>query len=389
MVLSLPSRKRLTPTRSQFGMIFPDQLDSLYSLLSCARPSSAEIIEVILRKAMLGDGLDLEDAAALLTAPSEWNDRIFDAASALNLKVKGKQITFYGVVYIHDFCINHCTYCGDSVHVCGYKRKLLSPDEFVEDVSTLLSHHALKEICFLMGEAPKRFNTEQLIQYLGLVPGIYREKIILNIPPLSSEDFKRVRAGVPNNRLHFRVFQETYDKDIYRREHLKGPKMDFEWRVNSQTRARQTGFDETGHGVLYGLNDKPDGALFDTLAMLAHARCLHADFGKWSQSMSFPRLQPAPGVKYSPPGSVDDDTLVRCVAVIKLAAPQIDTVITCRESAEFRRRIRTIVNIEDFAARPGPGGNVDPQTRQQMFLPDMRTGEEVREEMAHDGYKVQ
>jgi 2-iminoacetate synthase len=370
-------------------MRFPNEIARLYELLTVSSSVSESVREDILSKATNGNGLSLQEAAVLLTAPAFWGGRIFASASELNARIKAKAITFYGVVYIHDYCVNHCTYCGDSVHAVDAKRKLLTQDEFVADVKALLSHHPLKQICFLMGEDWLRFKHDHLVKYLQAIAPIYREKIILNVPPLSVGQFRKIRDALPNNRLQFRVFQETYDPEIYVHEHLRGPKVNYEWRVDSQARALEAGFDEVGHGVLYGLNNKEHGHLFETLAMLAHARDLKEKFGKRSQSMSFPRVLPAPDIDYHPAAQIDGDTLKRCISVVKLADSQIDTVITCRETAMFRRQIRPIVNIEDYAARPGPGGNSMPEARQQMFLPDMRCGEEVRIEMIGDDYKVQ
>lgn len=362
-------------------------LPSFYGLLKTSAQSTDTEIENVLSCASNGYGLTLDEAAILLTAPESWKQRIFKCASRVNKRIKGQTITFYGVVYIHDYCINDCRYCGDSSHASG-SRKLLSEQELITDVKALLHHHPLKEICFLMGEDPGRFNHYQFVRYLRTISEIYKEKIVLNIPPLSVRRFSKIRDALPNSYLHFRVFQETYDREIYSREHIKGPKKDFDWRLASQSRALEAGFNEVGHGLLYGLNDKKNGYLFDTLALIAHTRELYKIFGKQSQSISFPRIQPAPGINYKPLAKVDDDELIRCVSVVKLTEPQIDTVITCRETAKFRRRIRPIVNIEDFAARPGPGGNSIPEVRQQMFLPDMRSGEEVRDEILCNGYTV-
>jgi 2-iminoacetate synthase len=338
---------------------------------------------------MTGQGLTLDQAAILLSAPDHWNDRIFECASDVNLRAQNRVVRFYGVVYIHDYCVNHCSYCGDSAHAIGAKRKLLTKDEFIADVNALLSRHPLREICFLMGEDWRTFSHDQLTSYMKTVSNIYDGKIILNVPPLTIDQFRRIREALPHNKLQFRVFQETYDADIYRREHLHGPKTNIEWRINSQARALEAGFDEVGHGVLYGINDKPWGHQFDTLAMIAHSKYLKDHYDKRSASMSFPRVLPAPDIAYHPASSIKDDTLIRCISVAKLADPLISTIITCRETDALRRSIRKIVNIEDFSARPGPGGNSISDVRQQMFLPDMREGEAIREEMIRDGYKVQ
>jgi len=349
-------------------------------------PSESDV-ERILGVAALGKGLSTADTASLLLAPARFGKTIFDAAAALNARTKGKRITFYGVIYIHDFCVNLCRYCGDSIHAEHPGRRVLSPSEFQREFDTLLGRHPLREICVLMGESIRKFPFEKLVEYLGSVSGRYSEKLILNIPPLGVEEFRELRRTLPNNRLHFRVFQETYDRDIYMREHTHGPKKDFDWRLAAQDRALEAGFDEVGHGVLYGLNDKNWGAEFDTLAMLTHAANLFARHGKRSQSMSFPRLRAAPGL-VPRESELSDERLVRCIAASKLTMPTIDTVLTCRESATFRRATRPIVNIEDFAARPGPGGNSDERTHQQMILPDLRSGEAVREEIEGDGFEV-
>lgn len=104
--------------------------------------------------------------------------------------------------------------------------------------------------------------------------------------------------------------------------------------------------------------------------------------------MSFPTAQDSPDVSYRPTLRIAEDQLQRALSVTKLTAPEIDTVLTCRESAAVRRRLRPVVNIEDFAARPGPGGNSDPAVRQQMSLGDMRPGDEICQEMKADGYEV-
>lgn len=369
-------------------MQFPNELPSLYDLLRCARSATHEDRVAALAAASSGVGLSLEEAALLLAAGPDWSDPIFEHASAINRSIKGRRIEFYGVVYIHDYCVNSCHYCGDSREAKA-RRRLLTLEEFRRDVQALLSRWPLRQICFLMGEDPQRFPFGRLVEYLQDLTTYYDEEVILNIPPLSADRFATLRRELPpKNPLQFRVFQETYDRQVYAREHTHGPKKDFDWRVASQARALEASIDRVGLGVLYGLNEDPNGVAFETLAMLAHARDLHRRFGRWPKTMSFPTAQDSPDVDYRPSLRITEDQLRRALAVAKLSAPQVDTVLTCRESAEVRRRLRPVVNIEDFAARPGPGGNSDPAVRQQMSLGDMRSGEEVSREMRADGYEV-
>jgi len=368
-------------------LAFPKRLDKLYGTLAEAVHDDCEFRSRCLDKASVGVGLNIREASSILTAPDDWDDRIADAAAKVNAARNGRHITFYGVVYIHDACINECVYCGDSRRIL-FKRRILSKDELLRDVRALIERHDFREICFLMGEAPTQFTTEDLVGYLQAVAEIYRGKIVLNISPLSVEGFARIRQALPDNILQFRVFQETYDPDIYKETHLAGPKVDMYARIDSQQRALDAGFDEVGHGVLYGLNAKTLGAEFDTIAVLTHAFHLKSMYGKWSRTMSFPRIQPIPDARHEIPNSVSDSRLARCIATVKLTVPGIETIITCRETAELRRTLRPMINIEDYAARPGPGGNSMPEVHMQMLLPDMRSGDEIKREMINDGYIV-
>jgi 2-iminoacetate synthase len=361
----------------------------LYGLFRRNTREQSSTVDDILTHAKECKGLTLEEAATLLVTPLEYGKAIIDAAAIVKHATKGRLVTFYGVVYIHDYCVNSCPYCGDSLTSKHAARKLLSPEEFLADLSALCSKHDFKEICFLAGEDTKHFPANDLAHYLLLARQVYQQKININVAPMSTDDFKLIRKKVPG-RLHFRVFQETYDRDIYAREHTRGPKRDFDWRIESQMRALDAGFDEIGQGVLYGLNDKEYGSEFETLAMLAYAQDIKAKYGRYPQSMSFPRLRQAEGVEsYHVPKPITEDQLKRFVAVTKLTIPEVDTVITCRETAKFRREIRPIVNIEDFGAKPGPGGNSFESVHFQMSLPDSRSGSEVRDEMVKEGYEVQ
>lgn len=224
-------------------------------------------------------------------------------------------------------------------------------------------------------------------------------------------DFARVKASISGNKLQFRVFQESYHPDIFAREHpdydfnnddikklvnflykyngAVPTKKDLWFRVNSQARALIAGFDEVGLGGLFGLNDTRFGSKFEILALYLHAKYLYQVFGLYPASISFPRILNSHGVEYKVASPVSEEELKHLVAVTKLAVPESKLIITCRESAEFRRELRPIVNIEDFEARPGPGGNIDSDsTELQMEIKDRRKGSKIMEEMERDGYYV-
>jgi len=348
-------------------------------------PAENKDVDLILETAKRGVGLSIEEAAKLLTAGMHSSSSIIVSAKKLNERIKKKIITFYGVIYIHDWCTNKCSYCGDSCHIQRENRKLLTLKEFIKEITTLIKRHPLKELCFLMGEDTQKFPNSKLIDYLKAASDIYKETIILNVPPQTIQGFKAIRNVVKND-LQFRVFQETYDRSAYEIHHQKGRKRNFKQRVESQCRAIDSGFDSVGLGVLYGLSDNP---FFETLAMLSHAQQIEKKHGKVVKSFSFPRLLSAPGVDGLETPGISDKNLERCIAVAKLTMPHVNTIVTCREKAEMRRLLRPLVNTEDFQARPGPGGNANPdETHLQMNLGDLRTGKEVLEEIKGSGFEI-
>ena len=367
------------------------------------------------------------DVGILLYADTKYQDIILEKAKKINKLLYDKVIKFYGVSYVSDFCLETCRYCGDNLYSnrtewermirskndtknLSFPRHFLSPRDLKRDIEALLKKHpGLEQICLLSGDTPT-LNTERWIASISEVIKIYNKKIILNIPPLDITEFRKIRNAFPNVIFQFRVFQETYDEKIYRREHpyynfkdqrtlksmnaflkekrYNSAKADFWARVYSQERAIIAGFDEYGIGALFGLNDGPHGSFFEVLAFKRHAEYMHIKYGLWPQTISFPRILPSKGIDYKVPKPVNDLDFERIIAVTKIAIPQSELIITCRENAEFRRKVRPIINIEDYEARPGPGGNMSDDIIYQMEIVDRRSGQEIKKEMEKDGYKT-
>jgi 2-iminoacetate synthase len=391
-------------------------------------------LKAILQNTLDGRPLSPDEVAFLFFRKDEKERKmIFQTAERLNLAIHGhknkRAITFYGVVYLSDFCVNTCRYCGDNIYSkredwkyvisdshltlnkLEKRRRVLSKDLFAKDVIALLEKHPkISEICLLSGDTPF-LTTDRLIEYIRILTSFYNGRIILNIPPLSLKDFSRIRKVVTSNILQFRVFQEAYDPVIYAREHpfydftvptakkMKDflmkynggvpSKCDFHFRLLSQSRALLAGFDEVGLGVLFGLNDTEFGSKFEILAFYMHSWYLYRNFGVFPYSISFPRILPSNGVEYRIPETVDPEELKHLIAITRLAIPQAKLIITCRETAEFRNEIRPIINIEDFEARPGPGGNLfGDNALFQMEIQDRRKGKEIMQEMLNEGYYV-
>lgn len=404
------------------NLIFND----IIPLLSfCKKSISSKKISNVFERLKNFIPISDEDTGYLLFAPQEFSEKIFNEAKKINQLLFDKIIKFYGVSYISDFCLETCRYCGDNIysnrkewediikrtHINGKIKSpkyFLTAQELKNDVLALLNKHpGLEQLCILSGDTPT-LNVSRWIESLLTVSEIYDKKIILNIPPLHINAFRKIRNALPNNKLQFRVFQETYDEDIYKREHphynyddrrtlklraailkekrFNSAKANFWARLYSQERALLAGFDEFGLGVLFGLNDGPHGSFFEVIALKRHSEYMFKKYGLVPETISFPRILPSKGVDYKTPKFVSDKEFERIIAVTKLAIPQAELILTCREHAEFRRKLRSIINIEDFEARPGPGGNMSNDVVFQMEIIDRRTGKEIKDEIENDGF---
>ena len=372
-------------------------------------------IDGVLKKIQKKIKLNDLDIGILLYAPEKYSKTIISEAIKLNEYIFKKEIEFYGVIYTSDFCIETCSYCGDNItslrkSVPKQPKHFLSIDELKNDLNALLRKWpSLNQVCLLSGDNPKE-NLDTWINYLNVISSYFKGKIILNKEPLNFLEFKRIKDAFTNHKLQFRVFQETYDSLIYEREHryygevltnksvesrflqkkgiLYPPKTDFNFRLMSQERAILAGFDEYGLGILLGLNNNEHNSKFEILALKKHADFLYAKYGLWPATISFPRILPSQGVNYKLPSMVDDDAFLKLLSVTRFAIPYSKIINTCRESAEMRNSARSLINIEDFEARPGPGGNSFSEVIGQMEIVDKRSGREIADEIVSQGFKL-
>lgn len=354
------------------------------------------------------------DTSILLKSPNKFNELIFEKAKNLNEYLYNKKMNFYGVVYVSDFCIETCSYCGDNIYSDREEQKgfkhFLSDDDLKKDIKALLMKNPkIPEICILSGDSPK-LEVNRWIRYLESAFSVYTGKIILNTEPFSYFDFLKIRNHFPTKTLQFRVFQESYDPIVYDNEHkyyteieqitqksrdflhkqkiMTPPKKNFNFRLFSQERAILAGFNEYGLGVLFGLNNMEHKSQFEIIALKKHSEILYDKYGMYPSTISFPRILPSKGVNFKTKYSVDDAEFIKLISITRLCIPYAKLIITCRETPEFRNKIRPVINIEDYEARPGPGGNCATNVIFQMEIADRRTGDEVRNDIISQGFEI-
>lgn len=305
------------------------------NLLKTSKGASKEEIQEILDKAERLEGLSHKEVAALLvTDENEHVERIFDIAGKIKEKIYGNRVVVFAPLYISDYCVNKCKYCG---YKCDqdFDRRRLTMDELREEVA-ILEQMGHKRLALEAGEDPVNCDIDYVLECIDTIYDMKLEngeirRVNVNIAATTVEEYKQLKeVGIGT----YILFQETYHKKTYEEVHPVGPKHNYEYHLTAFDRAMEAGIDDVGGGVLFGLY-KAD---YEVLGLMIHNEYLEENYGVGFHTISVPRLKPAAGsplTEYK--HLVDDETFKRLVAIIRLAVPYTGMIISTREDEQMRR----------------------------------------------------
>jgi 2-iminoacetate synthase len=361
----------------------------LTDLLRTAQPDAARVDD-ILAKSLAKQPLALDETAVLLAADDPaMVERILSTARQLKRDVYGNRIVLFAPLYVGNDCVNDCAYCGFKRSNRDAIRRTLTHDELVAQVEALerVGH---KRLILVYGEHPK-YNASFIADTVRTVYGVKVgrgsiRRVNINAAPQDHEGYRIIKqAGIGT----YQIFQETYHHETYARLHPASTrKADYLWRLDALGRAFEAGCDDMGIGALFGLYDWR----FEVLGLVQHALHLQKRYGVGPHTISFPRLQPAAGVRTDSRYLVTDDQFKRLVAILRLAVPYTGLIMTARERPEIRREVMAFgVSQIDAGSRIEIGGYTEAgdtqvMQREQFMLGDIRPLDVVMRELIQDGY---
>ncbi|MBQ7640043.1 MAG: [Bacteroidales bacterium] len=332
-------------------------------------------IRAIFAKSKNKEPLTLEETAKLLAIESpEMEKELFETAHELKQSIYGNRIVLFAPLYIGNYCINDCKYCGFRKSLRTTIRKTLSDAELVQEVESLenLGH---KRLILVYGESPlysPEFiaHTVRKVYETKVGKGSIR-RVNINAAPLDVEGYKIVKAAGIGT---FQVFQETYHKETYKIYHPADTrKGDYLWRLTAMDRAFEGGIDDMGIGALFGLYDWR----FEVLGLVAHAIHLKETFGVGPHTISFPRIQPANGLNREDlPYLVSDQHFKRLVAILRLAVPYTGLIMTARENEAVRNEVMEFgVSQIDSGTKLEIGGYQEKKSEQELNREQFQIGD--------------
>ena len=351
-------------------------------------------VQSILEKARACKGLTHREAAVLLeVTDAEVLNNINRSAKVIKEKIYGNRIVLFAPLYISNYCVNNCDYCGYKHTNGDFLRRKLSLDELADEVLVLqeLGH---KRLVVEAGEDPVNCDIDYVVEAIRTIYSVKVgngsiRRVNINIAATTVEDYAKLRDAEIGTYI---LFQETYHRPTYAAMHPQGPKCDYDWHTTAMDRAQMGGIDDVGIGVLYGLYDHK----YDTIAMLMHAEHLEERFGVGPHTVSVPRLREAENVNLNVyPHLVKDEDFKKLVAVLRLAVPYAGMILSTREEPSFRDEvIRLGISQVSAGSCTGVGGYMEtkqaaegqPTEKPQFEVSDHRSPEEIILGLCQDGY---
>jgi 2-iminoacetate synthase len=258
----------------------------------------------------------------------------------------GKVIRLFAPLYLSNECINNCQYCGFS-RDNPILRVTLSVSEVASEAHALKTQ-GFRNILLVAGEHPKFVSNGYLQECVRVLHESF-PSISLEVGPMETEEYQPMVAAGAEGLV---VYQETYDRGVYRQMHTAGPKRDFDWRLLTPERAYAAGFRRLGIGALFGLGNWR----MEAIAVAAHAQYLLRHCWKAQLTISLPRLRPCAG-EFQPLTQLNDRELVQLVCAFRLMFPDVGLVLSTREPAGLRNGLIPLgITLMSAGSHTEPGG---------------------------------
>ncbi len=349
------------------------------------KAGDAALVREIIAKARDFKGLSFAESAILSYVEDETLvTEMFSAASDIKKHIYGDRIVMFAPLYLSDYCVNECRYCGYHYSSC-MERKKLTQEEIVQEVRALekMGH---KRLALETGEDPVNNTMEYLLESIKTIYSIKFDngairRVNVNIAATTVENYKLLKeAGIGT----YILFQETYHLPTYEYMHPKGPKSNYEYHTTAHDRAMQASIDDVGLGVLYGLYDWH----YDLVGQIMHAEHLEAKFGVGPHTLSMLRIRDAGDVKKNNfEHAVSDADYKKIVAIIRMTVPYTGMILSTREGGEYRDSVIKLgISQVSAGSATGVGGYTMGTQKPQFEIEDHRTPIEMTKELLKSGY---
>ena len=348
-----------------------------------------ELIDSIIEKAKLREGLNHREASVLLACENQEKlDEVYALAEQIKKDFYGNRIVIFAPLYLSNYCVNGCVYCPYHAKNKHIPRKKLTQDE-VRDEVIALQDMGHKRLAIEAGEDPVNNPIEYILDCIKTIYSIKHKngairRVNVNIAATTVENYRKLKdAGIGT----YILFQETYHKESYLNLHPSGPKHDYDYHTEAMDRAMEGGIDDVGLGVLFGL----EMYKYEFAGLLMHAEHLEAVHGVGPHTISVPRVKHADDIDPDEfDNGISDEIFAKLCALIRISVPYTGMIISTRESQEVREQVIHLgVSQISGGSRTSVGGyteEIRPTDTEQFDVSDQRTLDDVVRWLMKMGY---
>ena len=291
----------------------------------------------------------------------------------------GNRIVLFAPLYLSNYCVNSCLYCPYHAKNREIPRRKLTQDGIRAEVIALqdMGH---KRLAIEAGEDPKHNPIEYILESMDTIYSIKHKngairRVNVNIAATTVEEYRMLKKAEIGTYI---LFQETYNKEGYKRLHPTGPKSDYNWHTEAMDRAMEGGIDDVGLGVLFGL----ESYRYEFAGLIMHAEHLEAVHGVGPHTISVPRVKPAMDIDPDVfDNGIPDEMFEKIIALIRITVPYTGMIISTRESQAVRERaLRYGISQISGGSRTSVGGYTEqarPHDTEQFDVSDQRTLDDV------------
>ena len=329
---------------------------------------------------------DLKRLAVLLSPAAAGElEPMARAAYRLTRQRFGNAISLFAPLYVSNYCVNQCRYCGfNSGH--PHNRLRLTVGEALAE-ARIIASEGFRDILLVSGEDRGHIDVDYLSRLARelRVDGLF-STVSVEIYTQGEDNYRRMfEAGIDG----VTIFQETYERGTYAFWHPGGPKSVYENRILASEAAAKAGMRRMGLGVLLGLEDWR----FDAMAMAVHADALARHYWRTRTSFSFPRIRPAEsGHSGDFPHLQSDAEFTQLLLALRLCFPDSGMTLSTRESPELRDHLIPLgVTQISAGSKTNPGGygeesGCDIVSTEQFAVSDERSAAEMAEVLRQQGF---
>lgn len=335
---------------------------------------SEKEIEYILGK----ERIDEWDFLTLLSPKAEdYLEEMAVKAKDISIRNFGKSVVIYTPMYLSNYCVNKCLYCGYNIEN-DIRRKKLTLEE-VETEAKAIYDMGYRHILVLTGESRHHTPLSYIKDCVKILKK-YFSSIGIEIYPLEEEEYSEIiELGVDS----LTIYQEVYDEDVYRNVHVAGPKSNYAYRLKGPERACKAKIHSLGIGALLGLNDWRKEAFFTGL----HGQYIEKHYPDVELTLSIPRIRPHAGI-FDYVQEVNDKNAVQAMLAYKIFIQRAGINITTREQATFRDHLLPLgVTKMSAGVSTEVGGHLDGEKGEEQFeIADTRSLEDIKQAIISKGY---